>query len=205
MIACDPAETLTLQSGPNDIDTVGPDHDDRQDRQTILRLEAADQLRPSPPIPGRLAIIEPVAAQPVTVTRTFELTSNDSINDREFDMERIDEVVTVDTVEKWTVINTNGNPHNFHVHDVQFQVLSYRGAPPPPELAGWKDTLYLPPTATAELVMRFTDYTDAAWPYLYHCHLLTHEDQGMMGQFLVVPPGQAARPAARPPTTAHHS
>ena len=38
--------------------------------------------------------------------------------------------------------------------------------------------------------MRFEDYADPTTPYMYHCHLLWHEDQGMMGQFLVVEPGQ---------------
>ena len=40
--------------------------------------------------------------------------------------------------------------------------------------------------------MRFTDYTDRNLPYMYHCHMLLHEDHGMMGQFVVVKPGQRA-------------
>jgi hypothetical protein len=66
-------------------------------------------------------------------------------------------------------------------------------------LAGWKDTVYLRPQEEYRLIMRFTDYTDPDFPYMYHCHLLWHEDQGMMGQFVVVKPGQ--RPGTVP--TAH--
>ena len=62
---------------------------------------------------------------------------------------------------------------------------------PPAELAGWKDTVYLRPNETSRLIMRFTDYADPDHPYMYHCHLLRHEDNGMMGQLLVVEPGTA--------------
>jgi FtsP/CotA-like multicopper oxidase with cupredoxin domain len=90
------------------------------------------------------------------------------------------------------VTNRNPFPHNFHVHDVQFEVLGIDGAPPPPELAGRKDTVYLEPRRDYRLIMRFADYADDKVPYMYHCHLLLHEDEGLMGQFLVVD-----RPEAR--------
>ena len=83
-------------------------------------------------------------------------------------------------------------PHSFHVHDVQFRIASIDGAPPPPELAGWKDTIFARPETEYELILRFEDYADPDTPYMYHCHLLWHEDQGMMGQFAVVEPGQRA-------------
>lgn len=51
------------------------------------------------------------------------------------------------------------------------------------------------------IVLRFTDHSDPNLPYMYHCHLLWHEDSGMMGQFVVVEPGQAP---GRPPTHAGH-
>ena len=66
------------------------------------------------------------------------------------------------------------------------------GDPPPPELAGWKDTVFLPADSEVELLVRFADYADPDTPYMFHCHLLRHEDQGMMGQFVVVEPGDEA-------------
>ena len=63
------------------------------------------------------------------------------------------------------------------------------GEAPPPELAGWKDTIYVPPDTTVRLVARFDDHADPTTPYMFHCHVLRHEDQGMMGQFVVVEPG----------------
>jgi hypothetical protein len=43
---------------------------------------------------------------------------------------------------------------------------------------------------TFRLLLHFTDYADPDWAYMYHCHMLRHEDHGMMGQFVVVRPGQ---------------
>ena len=102
------------------------------------------------------------------------------------DMGRIDEVVTIGTTEVWEVTNVSGGVHNFHVHDVQFRVLDTDD----PTLSGPKDTVYLPPGATMRLLMRFTDFSDPTSPYMFHCHLLRHEDNGLMGQFVVVKPGE---------------
>jgi Multicopper oxidase len=56
-----------------------------------------------------------------------------------------------------------------------------------PTEQGRKDGVMVRPRETVPLLMRFTDYTDPQMPYRYHCHILQHEDQGMMGQFVVVP------------------
>jgi FtsP/CotA-like multicopper oxidase with cupredoxin domain len=106
------------------------------------------------------------------------------------DLGRIDLTVTVGTTEVWEVANRSGNPHNVHVHGVQFNVASYLGGPPPPHLAGWKDTVFIPPDGTVRLLVQFPGYADPTVPYMFHCHLLQHEDNGMMGQFVVVQPGQ---------------
>ncbi|MFC7482676.1 multicopper oxidase domain-containing protein [Luedemannella flava] len=101
-------------------------------------------------------------------------------------MSRVDARVVKDTVEVWRVRNADGQPHTFHVHDVQFQVLSVGGKEPPAELRGWKDTIYLRGDVTYEIIMAFRDYADPNRAYMFHCHVLKHEDQGMMGQFVVV-------------------
>lgn len=116
--------------------------------------------------------------------------SGHNINDKQMDLGRADVVATVDTDEVWTVRNDNPLPHSFHVHDTQFRILSIDGAPPPARLAGYKDTIALEGDREYRLLVRFADYADPTTPYMYHCHLLWHEDQGMMGQFLVVEPGQ---------------
>lgn len=165
----------------------------------VLQLRAAERLDPSPPLPQRLAPQADLREQDAARTRAFELRGV-SINGRQMDMSRIDEVVTLGDTEIWEVRNSGQNPHNFHVHDVQFRVLDVDGSPPPPHLGGLKDTVFVPPGSSARLVMRFTDYTDPDLPYMFHCHLLRHEDAGMMGQFVVVKPGQ---PAGTPPASGH--
>jgi FtsP/CotA-like multicopper oxidase with cupredoxin domain len=63
-------------------------------------------------------------------------------------------------------------------------------------LSGWKDTVYIAPGSRYDLAMRFADYADPHTPYVFHCHVLFHEDRGMMGQFVVVEPGQRPGPIA---------
>jgi blue copper oxidase len=134
-------------------------------------------------------------------TRVVELNGSSRINGRRMDMARADFEVVVDTTEVWEVRNRSGNIHNLHLHDVQFRVLEYQGRPPPPHLVGLKDTVFLPPGASARLVAEFSDYADASSPYMFHCHLLAHEDNGMMGQFVVV---EREQPAALRPPLRHH-
>jgi FtsP/CotA-like multicopper oxidase with cupredoxin domain len=102
------------------------------------------------------------------------------------DMNRIDERVPLGTTEIWQIEHGRGMmgrmmnvPHSFHVHDGQFQILSVNGRPPSANEAGWKDTVLLWPGDVIRIIKRFEDYTGI---YMYHCHLLEHEDAGMMGQ-----------------------
>ncbi|MBK1783954.1 multicopper oxidase domain-containing protein [Prauserella sp. ASG 168] len=194
VVELEPGQEVTLRSYPQDLGLTDARarNSGAADELDVLLLRAAARLAPSPEVPARLAVVDRLDESAVAVTRTFELRNN-RINDEEMDLGRVDDVVTVDTTEVWEVWNGHRQPHNFHVHDVQFQVLSVDGRPPPPELSGWKDTVYLPPEVRFRLIMRFTEHTDPAMPYMYHCHLLWHEDQGMMGQFVVVEPG--GRPA----------
>ncbi|GGI47209.1 FtsP/CotA-like multicopper oxidase with cupredoxin domain [Agromyces flavus] len=190
-----PGERLTLQS------VMTPDAAGLQptiaamnggtDEFDVLELRAAAELDPAPDVPDRLADLPPVGTEDVVETRTFTLDGF-QIDGRQMQLDRIDHSTTVGTTERWRVENASAMPHSFHVHDVQFRIASIDGAAPPPELAGWKDTIFVRPETEYELILRFEDYADPDTPYMYHCHLLWHEDQGMMGQFAVVEPGQRA-------------
>lgn len=118
--------------------------------------------------------------------------------------------VPLSNKEIWEITSTSAVTHPFHIHDIEFNVLDINGQPPAPEDAGWKDVVLIPAPArdTAGQVIRptvvrfigqFNDYADSVHPFMFHCHILTHEDGGMMGQFLVT--GQATgvkTPAAAP-------
>jgi FtsP/CotA-like multicopper oxidase with cupredoxin domain len=189
VVAMKPRERIVLRSAP--LVESSNRFGGTDDSLDVLQLRAATTLRPSPELPAVLGKVPQLQADDVVKTRDFDLAGT-GINGRDMDMGRIDRTVTVDTTERWRVRNTDGSPHNFHIHDVQFQLALLDGEAPPPELAGWKDTILLPPGREAEVLVRFADYTDADTPYMYHCHLLRHEDQGMMGQFVVVKAGESA-------------
>jgi blue copper oxidase len=197
-----PGERVVLRSFPPDLGLgsfegrfAGAD-----DTFDLLQVRAGAELTGSPRVPDRLVAQQRLDQAEAVRIRRLELNGSNRINDQRMDPGRIDQTVTVGTTEAWEVTNRSGNPHNFHVHDVQFQLIDYAGRPPPPHLAGWKDTVFIPPGATVRFLARFTDYTDPELPYMFHCHLLRHEDNGMMGQFVVVQPGQA--PASPP---GHHN
>jgi bilirubin oxidase len=109
-----------------------------------------------------------------------------TINDKSFDMSRIDEVVRLNDTEIWAFTNNSPLPHPMHIHGVQFRVLSRDNGPAEPNENGPKDTVLVNPDETVRVITRFEHYTDEHSPYMFHCHVLEHEDQGMMGQFLVV-------------------
>ena len=186
-------QTLTLRSTPPDLGTESTPgaRNGAADSFDVLELRAASDLTASAVVPATLAKIDTISEAEADITRTMRMNGF-VINGQPMDLARIDDVVEVGSTEIWILRNEMDLPHNFHVHDVQFQVLSIDGRDPPPALAGWKDTVYLPPQSEVRIITRFDDYTDPALPYMYHCHLLWHEDQGMMGQFVVVAPGQGA-------------
>ncbi len=105
-----------------------------------------------------------------------------AINGRPFDMDRIDFDVALGSVERWHIRSTMV-AHPFHVHGVRFRVLSENGAAPRPENTGWKDTVLVP--GEAEIMARFDQPASRETPLMFHCHILEHEDAGMMAQFTV--------------------
>lgn len=195
-----PGERTTLRAYPISVagDFLQQRLSGADDTLDILRLRAADQPRPTATIPADL-VKAPELGAPAR-TRTFRLATP-KINGRTMAMDRIDETVTVDTTERWVITNNDGAPHNFHIHDVQFQIVEVDGDPPPAHLRGRKDTVLVPANGTVTVHVRFADFTDPATPYMFHCHLLWHEDRGMMGQFVVVKPGESA--ASQPRTPGH--
>jgi blue copper oxidase len=191
VVRLEPGERVVLRSFEPDLGTnlwegrfTGAD-----DSFDLLELRAVARLRPSPPLPGRLAPLGPVATPVPGADLSFELGGQGSINDREFDLNRVDAEAPVASTQVWQVRNASGTPHNFHVHGVRFRVLDYAGGAPPPRLTGWKDTVYVPPDETVRFLVELGDYADPEMPYMFHCHVLQHQDRGMMGQFVVTEEG----------------
>ena len=102
-------------------------------------------------------------------------------------MERIDQAVTLGTTEAWTVGSGAVLSHSFHIHGVQARLVARNGDPRRVGAweQGWKDTIYIPISENATFVTRFDETADARYPFMYHCHMINHEDEGLMGQFVV--------------------
>jgi bilirubin oxidase len=93
-----------------------------------------------------------------------------------------------DNVEVWNITNQSMMPHPFHIHGNHFYVLKVNGATPPLNMQGRKDVITVPPNGgSVKLITQYKDFNDATMPFMYHCHILSHEDTGMMGQFIVNP------------------
>jgi FtsP/CotA-like multicopper oxidase with cupredoxin domain len=190
VVAMAPGERRVLRSVEPDLglDLFNERFSGGADSFDLLELRAAPRLAPSPEVPDSLVAFDPPAQVDAVRTRRFEL-GDDTINGSTMRLDRIDEVVELGSTEVWEIVNQHAQPHNFHPHLVQFAVLRVDGKRPPPALRGWKDTVYVPPDTTVRVIARFEDYADPDHPYMFHCHVLQHEDDGMMGQFVVVVPG----------------
>lgn len=110
---------------------------------------------------------------------------NFAFDNQPFDMGTTNHVVKLGDVESWTVSNDRTFGHSFHIHDVQFKIISRSDGPVPEYEQGWKDTLYTPSGASVTFIARFDDYASDTDAFMYHCHMANHEDGGLMGQFLV--------------------
>jgi FtsP/CotA-like multicopper oxidase with cupredoxin domain len=115
-----------------------------------------------------------------------------------------EETVAAGSTQVWELDNLAGMmgmqaAHPIHLHGPQFRVLGRQRRPDAGQertavsegLAddGWKDTVLVMPGETVRILVTFTRYTGL---YLYHCHILEHEDMGMMRNFRVTPAGGAA-------------
>jgi FtsP/CotA-like multicopper oxidase with cupredoxin domain len=164
-------------------------------------------------IPRNLAQIAPLDTSQADRNRTFVLSGMGpmvSINGRQFDLDRIDEVVEFNDTEIWEIRNEmfQGGPmggnimrgmgrtgrmggrgmpmaramaHPFHIHGVQFRVIERDGSAPPINERGWKDTVLVYPYETVRVLVQF----QKKGKFVYHCHILEHDDMGMMGSFVV--------------------
>jgi bilirubin oxidase len=105
------------------------------------------------------------------------------INGQAMDMSQINFYVNKGEVEIWQITGQR-MPHPFHIHGVSFQILTINGEPPPEADRGWKDTVVVWGEVT-EIAVRFDYEATEEFPFMVHCHMLEHEEYGMMWQFTV--------------------
>jgi FtsP/CotA-like multicopper oxidase with cupredoxin domain len=177
--------------------------------ELVVRFRPDAALKPAiTGLPGRLATLAAPDAKSAVARRTFTLNPmmgmgmmgmgmmhgrghedgpahTMGINGRSFAMDRIDVTARLGTAEIWE-ISAGGMPmaHPFHVHGARFRILSKDGRNPAAHEAGWKDVVLV--QENAEILVRFDNPAPPQMPFMYHCHILEHEDHGMMGQLAVV-------------------
>ncbi len=134
-------------------------------------------------LPTSLLDVGAFAAPVATASRVLELGEqmgtmmggammSFTINGRTFDADRTDTSVALDSVEEWEIRNPTHMDHPIHLHVWPFLVVD---APPG---TGWKDTINVPAGESVRILVPFTGITGRT---VYHCHILDHEDLGMMG------------------------
>ncbi len=161
----------------------------------ILQINVGTQTaNPVTTIPSVLTANNPYPEVSANNTRTIRFTADSAMvmdgpfyfNDSSFNMMRIDYKIPIKSVEVWKLVNETMVAHPFHIHDVQFFILDRNGMVPDPGEMGRKDVVLVPSGDSLRFITKFTDFTDSITPYMFHCHILMHEDDGMMGNFVVL-------------------
>ena len=142
-------------------------------------------------IPEDLFTVKAPTVDPQTPVRKVVMSGMDEgveIDGKKFQMQRIDATQPVGKAQYWDIVNSNdpkqGMVHPFHMHGTEFLVISRNGHEPYPNEHGFKDTVGVNPGETVRILVRF----DLPGLYMYHCHILEHEDGGMMAQIQAYEP-----------------
>jgi len=184
----------------------------KKDFNILHLVIGAANAKPISSIPTTLVTNQLLKAADASITR--KLTISDSagvtrpvilgpnafiINHKLFDINYNEYNVPLNNTEIWEITSTSVFGHPFHIHDVEFNILSVNGAAPAAAQAGWKDVVFIPgktgnTPAVVRFIAKFDDFADPLHPFMYHCHIALHEDEGMMGQFIVTDASAAIKP-----------
>lgn len=127
----------------------------------------------------------------VNKTRQFAFQDSDTdpnaflINGTRFELDRVNTTVKLGDVEEWRLFNPSQELHQFHIHQVDFQVTEINGKPV--QFSGYRDNVFIPATGSITVRIPFRDPVILG-KFVYHCHILEHEDGGMMQAIQVVKP-----------------
>ncbi|WP_338656999.1 multicopper oxidase domain-containing protein (plasmid) [Sporosarcina psychrophila] len=160
-----------------------------EDGSILLPFEVSDQSGKISRIPGKMnnfSLTEEEMNLPVTKkVELFGMMDQVTINGKKFDSERIDFTQQQGVTEVWEIYNKpdemGGMIHPFHIHGTQFKIISRDGKEPPENERGWKDSISVQPDERVKIAIQFKH----KGVYMFHCHILEHEDNGMMGQVKV--------------------
>ena len=179
----DPGGRAVLQALPYDRyvpQTRPSDWNVPRDLMTLRYVMAPRASAPA--LPATLRRV-PALDTSLVRARHVLVLSQGLINGQMMDMARVDERSTLGATDIWELENVVGMDHPFHLHGFQFQVLDRNGVPEP--FPSWKDVVNVKKHESVRIVVRYDDFPGL---WMYHCHILDHEDHGMMGVLEVRPP-----------------
>jgi bilirubin oxidase len=166
----------------------------RKDFDVLHINVGAKTSNPIIAIPSTLRTVTTIPATDAKITRSLTISDTNIvgnkgvsfvINRKLFNINYNNYNLPLNNTEIWEITSTSNFGHPFHIHDVEFNILSSGGAAPVAAQAGWKDVVFIPARSTVKFIAKFDDYADSLHPFMYHCHISLHEDDGMMGQFIV--------------------
>ncbi len=157
----------------------GPDGDTYPERKLATITVAGDPL-PDVAWPTSVAPPSELLNAKVNRTREFVFSENTTtnqfyINKQQFDITKVNVAAKLGDVEEWTLKNVSGEAHPFHIHVNDFIVTSINGEPYSPRSE--QDIVSLPPKGEVKIRMKYNRFLGT---YVFHCHILAHEDNGMM-------------------------
>lgn len=176
-------KTLGFKEGSNL--TLHPDYPPFSAQMDIMQFHVTEKIQDRSVIPGKLVPIPRMKASDAVKIRTItmEIIAGGiwTLDKKPYEMHRVDQRVKLGSTEIWELKNSVHMAHPFHMHGVRFQVLERDGKMAFPTDKGWKDTVIVMPFETVRIIVHFT----MPGLFVYHCHILEHEDQAMMANFLV--------------------
>lgn len=163
---------------------AGMDHEAKP--EVLLTLSAPSNLQAAA-LPGTLVSVPVLQKQDMRPTHRIVFSENHMaarffVDGREFDPRRVDVTAKQGDLEIWEVVNEGDMDHPFHLHIYPFQVLSRNGVAEP--YRAWRDVINLPAGETVRLAVPLSDFSGKT---VFHCHIVEHEDRGMMGVLEVRP------------------
>jgi FtsP/CotA-like multicopper oxidase with cupredoxin domain len=163
---------------------------DKNTNKNLFKININKAATVTTTLPQKLTSLATLNPANSVNTRSFTLSGRMgslTINGQSMDANVINETVPLNVIEIWEVTNAMGMDHNFHIHATHFQLLERNGSSNnvAANEKGFKDTVLIPANESVKLILKMIDYADSKSPYMYHCHILEHEDLGMMGQFVV--------------------
>ncbi|HXO99711.1 MAG TPA: multicopper oxidase domain-containing protein [Luteibacter sp.] len=154
-------------------------------------LVSSGEPAASVPITSPYPQVRDLRTEAPAVRRRFVFQDDDDdpnaffINGRQFDPRRVDTTVKLGDVEEWTLVNPSQELHQFHIHQLDFQVTKINGKDI--DFIGYRDNVFIPALGSTTVLIPFTDPVILG-KFVYHCHIMEHEDGGMMQVVQVVKP-----------------